>query len=94
MKKHVAFIGTGIMGAPMAVNLLRAEYSVACYNRTRSKAAPVQEAGGTICDTPAAAAKAADFIITMVTDGPDVEAVLFGENGALQWHEKALSVLI
>ena len=84
MIKHIAFIGTGIMGAPMAVNLLRAEYSVTCYNRTRSKAAPVQEAGGTICDTPAAAAKAADFIITMVTDGPDVEAVLFGENGALE----------
>jgi 3-hydroxyisobutyrate dehydrogenase len=84
MTKRIAFIGTGIMGAPMAVNLLRAGFEVACYNRTRAKAQPVQEAGGTICDTPAAAADGADCIITIVTDGPDVEAVLFGENGALE----------
>ncbi|HVF11396.1 MAG TPA: NAD(P)-dependent oxidoreductase [Abditibacteriaceae bacterium] len=84
MAKRIAFIGTGIMGAPMAVNLLRAEYSVACYNRTPAKAKPVHDAGGAICDTPAQAASAADCIITMVTDGPDVEAVLFGADGAFQ----------
>lgn len=83
MSKKIAFLGTGIMGAPMAVNLLRAGFSVACYNRTRAKTQPVVDAGGTAHDTPAQAAKGADVIITMVTDGPDVEAVLFGDDGAL-----------
>jgi len=83
MSKKIAFLGTGIMGAPMAVNLLRAGYSVACFNRTKAKIQPVVDAGGTAYDTPAEAAAGADVIITMVTDGPDVEAVLFGENGAL-----------
>jgi 3-hydroxyisobutyrate dehydrogenase len=84
MTKKVAFLGTGIMGAPMAVNLLRAGYSVACYNRTRAKTQPVADAGGTAFETPAAAASTAEIIITMVTNGPDVESVLFGGEGALQ----------
>lgn len=71
------------MGAPLAVHLLRAGHSVHCFNRTKSKTQPVVEAGGTACDSPREAAQNADVIITMVTDGPDVEQVLFGENGAL-----------
>jgi 3-hydroxyisobutyrate dehydrogenase len=84
MTDEIAFLGTGIMGAPMAINLLRAGHRVRCYNRTRAKTAPVEAAGATVCDTPEEAARNAQFIITMVTDGPDVEALLFGENGALQ----------
>src|SRR4028119_1113906 len=84
MVKKIAFLGTGIMGAPMAINLLRAGHRVNCYNRTRAKTAPVEAAGGTVCDTPQEAARNAQFIVTIVTDGPDVEALLFGENGALQ----------
>ena len=84
MAERIAFLGTGIMGAPMAVNLLRAGHQVSCYNRTRAKAQPIEVAGGTIHDTPAAAAQSAATIITMVTDGPDVEAVLFGPDGALE----------
>lgn len=72
------------MGAPMAVHLLHAGYEVRCFNRTKSKTAPVVEAGGAAFDTPAEAAQEAQIVITMVTDGPDVAAVLFGENGALQ----------
>ena len=72
------------MGAPMAINLLRAGHRVRCYNRTRAKTAAVKAAGATVCDTPQEAARNAQFIITMVTDGPDVEALLFGESGALQ----------
>ena len=71
------------MGAPMAVHLLRAGHEVRCYNRTMSKTAPVVEAGGAAFGTPAEAAQDAEIVITMVTDGPDVEEVLFGENGAL-----------
>jgi 3-hydroxyisobutyrate dehydrogenase len=80
---QIAFLGTGIMGAPLAVHLLRAGHSVRCFNRTKSKTQPVVEAGGIACDSPREAAHSADAIITMVTDGPDVEQVLFGENGAL-----------
>lgn len=72
------------MGAPMAVHLLRAGHTVSCFNRTKSKTQPVVEAGGAAFDSPREAAREADVIITMVTDGPDVEAVLLGENGALQ----------
>jgi 3-hydroxyisobutyrate dehydrogenase len=82
--QHIAWLGTGIMGAPMAVHLLRAEYSVTCFNRTKAKTQPVVDAGGTACDTPAEAAREADVVITMVTDGPDVEGVLFGEDGTLE----------
>lgn len=81
---RIAFLGTGIMGAPMAAHLSSAGYEVRCYNRTRSKTAPVVEAGGTAFDTPAQAAEGAEVVITMVTDGPDVEAVLLGPGGALE----------
>jgi 3-hydroxyisobutyrate dehydrogenase-like beta-hydroxyacid dehydrogenase len=81
---NIAWLGTGLMGAPMAIHLLRAEYSVSCFNRTRGKMQVVVEAGGRACDSPAAAAESADVVVTMVTDGPDVESVLFGENGALE----------
>jgi 3-hydroxyisobutyrate dehydrogenase len=80
---QIAFLGTGIMGAPLAVHLLRAGHSVSCFNRTPAKMQPVIEAGGIACESPRAAARNADVIITMVTDGPDVEQVLFGESGAL-----------
>jgi len=66
----------------MAVNLLRAGYAVRCYNRTHARTQPVVAAGGEAFDTPAAAARKAEVIITMVTDGPDVESVLCGEDGA------------
>jgi len=84
MSLRIAFLGTGIMGAPMAVHLLRAGHTVSCFNRTKSKTQPVVEAGGTAFNSPREAARDADVVITMVTDGPDVEAVLLGENGALQ----------
>ena len=81
-KPKIAFLGTGLMGAPMACNLLKAGFSVACFNRTASKTEPVAAAGGSAHDTPAQAAQDARIIISCVTDGPDVEAVLFGESGA------------
>lgn len=84
MHKSIAFLGTGIMGAPMAVNLLRAGHRVTCYNRTRAKTQPVVDAGGLAFDTAAEAAGESEIIITMVTDGPDVEAVLCGPRGALE----------
>ena len=84
MKERIAFIGMGIMGAPMAQNLLKAGYAVTVHTRTQSRAQPVLEAGAKWADSPAAAAVNADVVITCVTDTPDVQAVLLGEKGVIE----------
>lgn len=80
--QRIGVIGLGIMGRPMALNLLKAGYSLAVYTRTKSKADCVIAAGGHWCDSPAAVADRVDVLLTIVTDTPDVEDVLFGEGGA------------
>ena len=81
--ERVGFCGLGIMGAPMAANLLRAGFEVSLYNRTREKAERfASEHGARAAATPAEAAEGADAFVTMVTDEPQVEEVLFGEDGA------------
>ena len=81
--ERVAFLGLGIMGEPMAANLVRAGFEVIVWNRTPRVAEQfagkydVRDAG-----TPMEAADASDVTITMVPDGPEVEAVLFGPRGA------------
>lgn len=77
----VAFIGLGIMGSPMAVNLVRAGHDVVGYNRTPTKARPLVEAGGRAATTIADAVHNADVVVTMLPDSPDVEAVTFGTQG-------------
>lgn len=84
MKQRIAFIGLGIMGAPMACNLLKAGYGVTVHTRTHSKAQPVLDAGADWADCPAQAARRADIVITCVTDTPDVEAVLLGAGGVIE----------
>jgi 3-hydroxyisobutyrate dehydrogenase len=79
----VGFVGLGIMGARMAANLARAGHDVAVYNRTASKAeAWVEEHGGRVAASPRDAADGAAAVITMVVDGPQVEQVLLGDDGA------------
>ena len=80
---NVAFIGLGSMRAPMVLNLLKAGHDVAVYNRTPGKAQSVVAAGGTVCDSPQAAAATAEIVITCVSDSPDVEAVVLGEGGII-----------
>ena len=65
-KLSVAFIGTGIMGAPIAGHILDAGYPVTVNNRTKSKAAALVERGAVWADTPADAAANADVVFTMV----------------------------
>ncbi|MCK5738806.1 NAD(P)-binding domain-containing protein, partial [bacterium] len=77
----IGFIGLGIMGLPMARNLLKAGHSVVAYNRTRAKAEALAADGGKIADTPRQVAENTNIIITIVTDTPDVEAVIFGPEG-------------
>src|SRR5690348_18183477 len=81
--KRVAFLGMGIMGSRMAANVARGNFELAVWNRTRERAERVAEAtGAKLADTPAEAAEGADAVITMVVDSQEVEAVLFGDNGA------------
>src|SRR5512145_420595 len=83
MADRVGFIGLGIMGSRMAANLARAGFELAVWNRT---AATAQEwaarHGATVAATPQALASNSDVVITMVVDGPQVEAVLRGEEVA------------
>lgn len=88
--EKVAFIGTGIMGAPMAQNLLKAGYALTVHSRTRSRSEPVIEAGAAWAESPAAAAKDADVVITCVTDTGDVEKVLLAENGVIESAREGL----
>jgi 3-hydroxyisobutyrate dehydrogenase len=82
-KPRIAFIGLGIMGLPMAGHLLKAGFPLTVYNRTASRASDLIQAGARQAATPAEAAPGADFVISMVTDGPDVEQVLLGPDGAV-----------
>ncbi|NET09832.1 MAG: NAD(P)-dependent oxidoreductase [Merismopedia sp. SIO2A8] len=84
----VAFIGMGTMGAPMALNLLKAGHSVVVHNRTRDREDPLVAAGATRAATPREAATQADIIITCVSDGPDVEAVMIGPDGVIHGAKK------
>lgn len=81
MSKNIAFIGLGIMGLPMAKNLVNAGFKVTGYNRSAAKAEELAVAGGAAAKTIAEAVKDADVVITMVPDSPDVEAVVTGEDG-------------
>jgi 2-hydroxy-3-oxopropionate reductase len=74
------FIGLGLMGRPMAANLLKAGYELHVHSRRRAPE-DLTLAGAVECTSGADVARAADVIITMVPDTPDVESVLFGENG-------------
>jgi 3-hydroxyisobutyrate dehydrogenase-like beta-hydroxyacid dehydrogenase len=72
----IAFLGIGLMGLPMANNLLKAGYPLTAWNRTQSKAVPLAAAGATLAASPAAAAGDADIIITMLEAGPIVAEVV------------------
>jgi 3-hydroxyisobutyrate dehydrogenase len=79
----LAFIGTGVMGAPMAGHLVAAGHDVTVYNRSQAKAlAWADKYGGTVADTPALAAREADAVFTCVGNDDDLAAVTLGEDGA------------
>jgi 2-hydroxy-3-oxopropionate reductase len=77
----IGFIGLGLMGRPMAKNLLKAGYRVVVHNRSRGPVDDLVAAGATGAGSPADVARQATRIITMVPDSPDVELVLDGPNG-------------
>ena len=79
----VGFIGTGIMGASMARNLLKAGHEVFVYNRTREKAERLAHDGAAVCGSVAGCASGRDVVITIVGFPEDVREVYFGEGGIL-----------
>lgn len=79
--RKLAFIGLGTMGAPMAQRLVDAGYSVTVHNRTREREMDV--IGAKRAPSPRDAAEGQDVVFTMVSDTPDVQAVIIGEDGAL-----------
>ncbi|HEY5466289.1 MAG TPA: NAD(P)-dependent oxidoreductase [Clostridia bacterium] len=80
-KETIAFIGLGIMGRPMAANLQQAGYPLRVYNRTASKTAALAAGGAVVCGSPAEAARGASVVIAIVSDTPDVVAVMTGPDG-------------
>ncbi|MHC4192849.1 MAG: NAD(P)-dependent oxidoreductase, partial [Planctomycetota bacterium] len=88
--ERIGFIGTGIMGKPMTLNLLKAGYSVTVHNRTKSRTQELLSEGAVWADSPAEVTKNSDVVITCVPDTPDVKQVLLGENGVIETAREGL----
>jgi 2-hydroxy-3-oxopropionate reductase len=84
MRRTVGFIGLGLMGKPMAQNLLRAGYPLVVWNRTGAKADELVNAGAKLATQPAEVAAQADVLITIVSDPPALEEVLWGTHHAIE----------
>ncbi len=80
----LGFIGLGVMGRPMALNLVRAGHELSVYARRAQAAQPLLDAGARCCPSPAEVAAAAQVIFAMVTTGDDVEDIAFGQRGILE----------
>lgn len=91
--KKIGFIGTGIMGAAMASNLMDAGFEVSVYNRTKAKAEALIEKGARWCDSPAACAAGQDAVISIVGYPKDVEEVYLGAEGILKSAKQGAYVI-
>jgi 3-hydroxyisobutyrate dehydrogenase len=80
----LAFIGIGLMGAPMARRLVEAGHDVALWNRNRDKLAPLVARGAQAAASPADAARGAEIVMLCVTDAAAVDAVVFGPAGVAE----------
>ncbi|MDT7970746.1 MAG: NAD(P)-dependent oxidoreductase [Vulcanisaeta sp.] len=90
---RVGFIGLGIMGSAMAMNIHKKGFSLIVYNRTRSKTEPFAKLGVPVANSPREVAEKSDVVIDMVTDAPDVEEVLFGRDGVVYGAHPGLIVI-
>jgi 2-hydroxy-3-oxopropionate reductase len=92
-RETVGFIGLGVMGKPMALNLLKAGFALVVHSRSRGPVDAVVAAGARAASSPAEVARGARIVITMVPDSPDVEQVLAGPGGVFEGVQ-AGSILI
>lgn len=93
MSFNVGFIGPGIMGRPMALNLMKGGHKLWAYARRPEALQPLTAAGATACTTPREVAAHADVIFIIVSDTPDVEGVIFGEQGIIHGARPGLVVV-
>ncbi len=91
--KKIGFIGLGIMGKPMARNLLKAGFSLVVHNRSKGPVEELVKEGAEAASSPKEVAQRAEVLITMVPDSPDVEKVILGKEGVLE-GAKAGSIVI
>lgn len=81
--KRIGFIGLGLMGSGMSMNILKAGFPLTVWNRTVSRTEPLVKAGAKVAKSPKDVAEKSDIVIDMVTDSKDVEEVLLGPNGVI-----------
>jgi len=93
MADTIGFIGLGVMGKPMAKNLIKGGHSLVVYNRSRGAVDEVVGAGAKAATSPADVARQATIIITMVPDTPDVELVITGADGVLSTVQRGAIVI-
>lgn len=93
MNEKVGFIGLGIMGQGMVQNLLKAGFEVVVWNRTASKADALVKEGATAAGSPSEVAGQCGLIITCVSDTPDVEAVILGQDGIIEGAQTGALVI-
>src|SRR5256886_1160307 len=80
----IGLLGLGLMGRPMGINLIKAGYSLTVWNRTSSRAGELVAAGATLAKSPQEVAASSDFLLTIVSDPPALEEILWGPSGAMQ----------
>jgi 2-hydroxy-3-oxopropionate reductase len=93
MSDKIGFIGLGIMGKPMAHNLLKAGFAVVAHNRHQEVTDELVVAGASACDKPQEIAAACDVLITMLPDAPQVEEVLLGSKGVIEGAHQGLILI-
>ena len=89
----IGFIGLGLMGKPMARNLLKRGYAVVAHNRSRAAVDDLVTHGATAAGSPAEVARRASIVITMLPDGPDVEQVLEGRDGVFSAMQRGTVII-
>ena len=93
-KSAIGFIGTGIMGSPMAHHLLNAGYSLQVWNRSADKLESLREAGAIVCVEPYEVARGISTLICMLSDGPTCDEVLFGKDGVAFAMESGTAIVV
>ncbi len=93
MNPRIGYIGLGLMGRPIALNIIKAGYDVSVYARRQASLRPLLNAGATACKSPKKLSQICDIIFTNVSDSPDVEEIALGANGIIE-GAKAGSVVV
>ena len=91
---RVGFVGLGMMGRPMALNLIKGGHALRAHGRRPESMQPVEQAGATRCASAAETARGSDVIFVMVADTPDVEQVIFGTSGVAEGAARGSVVVV